>query len=250
VLKIFGSVIQNVRVVPDAVHFGSTSGHQSRTRHVDVLNYQNEAMEVVGHELLHPATAPHVDVRIRSLLPEELPQVPRPKSGCRVEVTLKPGLPLGPIVQTIRVTTNLDDVPTLDIPIQGKIVSDFRVVGNPAFFDSRRQLVTVPNASRGWSTSETQQMSILVSGPSRSNARLSVARVDPPSLQVSIASEEDKISVNNGRVFQYPMTITVAPNSVPEEFLRFDSNRRGVIVIATGRPDTPEVVIDVRFNNQ
>ena len=50
-------------------------------------------------------------------------------SAVRAVVTAKSGLPLGAINQTIRVQTNVEDAPELELPIAGAVVSDISIVG-------------------------------------------------------------------------------------------------------------------------
>ncbi len=45
------------------------------------------------------------------------------KAGCEIIVTVKPGMPAGPIEQKVRLQTNLPDMPDAEIKINGRIGS-------------------------------------------------------------------------------------------------------------------------------
>jgi hypothetical protein len=197
--------------------------------------------------LLHKETAPFFQVSVRSLSAAELAKIPKAKSGARLEITLKSGLPVGTIPQTIRVATNLRAMPTLDIPVEGGVVSDIRVVGGRQFFDRSKNIVTIRHPQRGW---QCDKMSILVVGPHRQKVRPRVVRVTPPWMQVRIANKDQKTSVNQGRAFLYRLSITIPKNKVPQEYLTPDGKKRGEIVIETNHPDTPKIILHVQFVDQ
>ena len=56
--------------------------------------------------------------------PEDLKDEPLAKSGVLVRVTVKPGLPQGPIRQKLVVQTNLASPAELTLPIQGTVGSE------------------------------------------------------------------------------------------------------------------------------
>ncbi|MBX3413662.1 MAG: DUF1573 domain-containing protein [Pirellulales bacterium] len=163
-----------------------------------------------------------------------------PTSDFLVRATTKPGLPLGAIQQTIRVTTDLRGVAPLDIKLSGTVNSDISVVG--AGWNNARDVLELGTVQRGVETS--RKLLLLVKGPHRDEVEFTVEGTDPPPLVATLGGGESK---GEGRVRQFPLTITV-PADCPTV------NRQGTaqgpfatVRLKTTHPSQPELVIHVRF---
>ncbi len=81
-------------------------------------------------------------------------------------VTLKPGLPLGPIRQTIRLELRMAGVtpnPTVDLPIEGTIDSDISIVGRDWNSDAARLRIGDVQRAKG----AKRDLFIVLRGPKR-----------------------------------------------------------------------------------
>lgn len=165
---------------------------------------------------------------------------PEAGSAFLIRVTAKPGLPLGAVQQTIRVTTDIEGVAPLDIRLSGTVDSDISVVG--AGWNKARDVLELGTVKRGVEAS--RKLLLLVKGPHRDQVEFTVEGVDPPQLLVTL---EEGVSKGDGRVRQFPLTITV-PADCPTV------NRQGTaqgplatVRLKTTHPAQPELVIPIRF---
>ena len=126
-LKITGQMAMPVQLSPGELVFSNASNVQASTAHAQMLCFLKDPLQVSGHELSNPETAKYFEVAIRPLKEEELKEHGAARSGVDIQVTLKPGLPPGPIRQTITFRTNVASPPALNI--RGDVGSEIAVAG-------------------------------------------------------------------------------------------------------------------------
>lgn len=95
---------------------------------------------------------------------------PEAKSGCVVKVTVEPGLPIGPLRQKIRLTTNLPHADVIDVPVHGTVASDISIVGKD--WDSDRGVLTLGDVK----SSEGAVNQLVHPGPGAAPARYPIQR--------------------------------------------------------------------------
>lgn len=234
-LTITGQRHSTVHAVPRSLQF-SKSHDESVTLETTVYSSQADT-RILSAELTDPATAEQFEVSFEpiALTGGEKPDV---KAAYRVRVTAKPGLPLGPVQQTIRVVTDVEGVAPVEIPLTGAVESDISIIGR----GWSREVLNLNVVSRGVETKRTLLLN--VKGAHRDTVEFSVAEVDPAQLVVSIG---EGTSSSDGKVRQFPLTITVPADFPAVNRLGTAQGPLGEVRLKTTHPVQPELVIRVKF---
>jgi hypothetical protein len=118
-LTVVGMVMPTITIEPAEVILGKFPNSIDKRAEVRVFSFRDEILELTGYELADAKLADHFDVHVAPAPAAELKGVDA-KSGYLVTITVKPGLPAGPIQQTIRL--NRPDGSRFDVPVRGTAV--------------------------------------------------------------------------------------------------------------------------------
>lgn len=237
-LTVFGKVIEATSYHPRTFYFGDVASGTSETAEIKIVSSREEPLEITSTEFVAPASEEHFDVTVEDLPAEEFP-VPEVRAGRRVKVTARPSLPFGPIRGSLKITTNLDRVPEMEVPIAGKVVSDISILGR-GYSSERDRLDLGPvNGEKG--TERT--LYVLLRGEGGAEAELTVAETFPSFLQAELG-ERAKVSDTLQRV---PLVVRVPPGSPPAVHVGGQDSTLGRIVIRTTHPRVPQIPIGVGF---
>ena len=247
-LTIFGRVTQSVRATPEDMVFSNISASEARSADVRVFCYRDRPLKLEFERFVFPDTADYFDVQIQPLSQELIAAEPGAKSGALVTVTVKPGLPLGPIRQTVYFRTNLEET-QLGLPVGGSVSGDISIVAPRQRFNKQKNILLVggiPGSEGG-----RYPMHLLVKGPHAAKLKLEVGEVDPADvLQVTLDTANPS-RINDGAVLLYPLLVEIPAGSRVVNRLggAVDGveTRLGRIVIETDHPETRQVLIYVRF---
>jgi hypothetical protein len=242
VLSIHGTIMDLVRLDPQDLVLTSIPADECASARFHLFGFKIPTLNVTAHEFTNKDTASHFEVAFAPVSAEELQKHTGATCGVTGTVTVKPGLPLGAINQTIRLTTDIEQARTFDLSIAGRVVSDIAIVASPRFNDERKvlQFGTVKRA-----TGISETLRVLVKGPHRHEVTLAVREVDPADV-LAVHLGEAK-SINNGAVFMYPLTVEVPKDARPIDRLGSAHAKYGHIVIETNHPTIKEVAIRVKF---
>lgn len=237
-LVVEGYVTQSTRVIPEDVALGRISSSVPTTAQFSVFSLR-EDFQIEDYEFLDSSTADYFELDIQRFSPEEA-KMPTDlvKAALMVHVRIKPGLPLGPINQTIRLTTNLEDVTELEVPVSGLVISDVSILGGRSFNDYNNELnLGLIRSSTGGSA----QLHVLVKGPERHEVQLQVTEIDPAGvLEAELGEAKD-----NGAVLVYPLTIRVPPGAAPISRLGSEAGR---VTIETTHQSARKIDLRVKFS--
>jgi hypothetical protein len=241
-LTIHGIVTDLLRLEPGDVVLSNVPANEGATTTLHLLGFDIQDLQVLSHEYTNQETASFFSLDWRPATKDEL----RGKSGASIglvgTLTVKPGLPLGPINQTIQLQTNVPKADKLELAISGSVVSDISIVG-PSLFSEKQSTVVFGGVeqSRGAKTT----LRILVKGPQRREVKLEVQEVDPADvLQVSLGDVQE---INAGAVLMYPLEIRILPGSRLISRLGSEQAKPGKIVIETTHPTVKKIPINVKF---
>jgi len=172
------------------------------------------------------------------LTPEELLAEKGAKSGMKMVLTVKPGLPLGPMHQKIRVTTNYEDADKFEIPINATMVSDISfVAGNK--LEDERNLLTL-GTIEGAIGSQTE-IRLAIKGPHAENVEVKVGEVFPAGiLKVKLGKPYGKKPILVPMIVEIPAGSASAVHTGGQD-------KYGKIVLETTHPDAKQVVLYVQF---
>lgn len=177
-------------------------------------------------------------VTTETLAAEAVAAEPGATGGFRVEVEIRPGLPLGRVRGTVTVTFDMDGEVAAVIPLEGVVGGDLALAG--AGWDPQRQALVLGTVSgrKGLRT----QVFITARGPHAATVHPVVRSVEPASLVVTVG-EPRPVGAGGSRLI--PLEIEIPPGSKPANHLCSDSGPAGTIVVDTGHPDTPTLTIPV-----
>ncbi len=241
VLELRGNVVDRIKLEPPEVVLSDISA--SEGAEVEVWLYASGVsdLNIEGVRYSNSDLAPYFDLEFtRAEVPAD--QTPAPSLALRGTLVAKPGLPLGPINQTIHLETDDADVPELDLRVTGRVSSDISIVGSSIYRPQLNVLMLGQvEATEGAETT----LRVLVKGPHRHDTTLEIGEVDP--ADVLQATLGEATSINQGAVYMTPLTISVPPGSRPVTRMGTDQGRYGRIVVETNHPDAKSVPVFVRF---
>jgi hypothetical protein len=173
---------------------------------------------------------------------DELAEEVGAETGLRMLVTLKPGLPLGPFQQTIRLATNWPEVPELEIPVRGTVVGDILILEPKGRFDRQQHLLNFGEVKRDTGAKAT--LLVTIKGPHRNAVALTVGDVYPGDvLQVEVGPAR-----RSSRVVTFPVTIEIPRGSRIASHLSLKRKELGRIEIETAHRDVTLLPVYVRFS--
>lgn len=237
-LTISGRVTTAMRFSPAELVFSRLSVGEASTGQSRVFCYLDPPLKVLGHKWSDAATASYFDVTLQPLSAAEVKEEPSARSGMLATVTVKAGLPQGPIRQKLVLQTNSTSSPTLSI--DGTIGSEIAVVGRG--WDPDTGVLTLGEVSRSQGTQ--RRLMLVVRGPGRKQVAFKPLSVAPDVLRVSLGRPGE---LNNGAVVQVPLTIDVPQGSPPVNRLGTEQGKLGEIILETTHPQVPKLRILVRF---
>ena len=106
-LTIRGVVPDLFRADRDTLSLGEVSANDTATAEARIYAFFTNDIRIVDHQFMNPETARFFELRSAPLAADELAKERLAKGAVVASVTVKPGLPLGPVNQGVRLTTNL-----------------------------------------------------------------------------------------------------------------------------------------------
>ncbi len=239
-----GKIYQQIELKPQGLVVNKLSG-ETKTLTVRATTVNFDHFEITGHSFQDQATASSYDVSYRPLTAHELNASDtlgqKPVGGVLITVTIKPGLPLGPIRQRILLDTNVPERPQVSLDVVGSIDGDISIVGGRGW---NRDQLTLSLGAVSAKESIERDLKILVRGESAGAVEFQVAKVVPEQIQVSLG---ESTLLSAGRVQQVPLKI-VLPRGLPSmSYLGKEHGGFGEIVLSTTHPEFPQLTLKLRF---
>jgi hypothetical protein len=240
-LKIQGRVTTRFRLLPEALVLSNVSPGKPTTAEVKILCHLSDDLRVVGHKFDEGETAAYFEATSETIPKDELKD--GATSGCRVLVTVKPGLPLGPFRQALHVTVEMGDEgkrDQFDVGIEGEVVSDLSIVG-PGWRSENGVLdLGTSESAKGL----TRRLNVLVRGDARREVRIEPIKVEPSWLRVSLGEPAEL----NAAVVRIPLDVEIPPGRPPAIFIGTDQWKLGEIILGVkNHPDAKEIKMHVKF---
>lgn len=241
-LLIRGSVSRKFHLVPDGFVFSNVSASEPATAAVKILYYLGDKLRVVDHAFNGRETASFFEAASEPI-PRDALTDSTAKSGVRVLVTLKKGLPLGPFRQTIRLTLEFGESSErreFEVPIEGKVVSDVSIVGPGWHADTGILSIGNVKSDQG----AKRRLYVLARGDARRDVEIEPVELDPPWLRVTMGEPVELTK----SVIRIPMTVEIPPGRPPAIFTGTDQGKYGVIVLGIkNHPDAREIRMHLKF---
>ncbi len=251
-LRIKGYVTETIRALPEELAVGSISSNSEATAEFRLYGFRSDVLEVRETTWENAELASFFDVKYEPLSAAEVAQEKGATCGVVGRVSIKPGLPLGPINQTIRVRASAEKEAVVDLPILGRTQADIRIAASPGVesnakrgrYDSFKNLLVFGALRRTEPGKAVLQ--VYVTGPHRTETHFSVGTVEPAEyLKVDIGPPKE---LNNGRAIQYLVTIEIPAGLTPVNHMGGEQAEMGRIVLETTHPLTKRIPIQVGFS--
>lgn len=240
-LKVKGRITNPARANPAEVVFSNLTANHSAQATVNVFCYKSKDFKITEMEIMDPETAEFFAVSAEPLSPEQLGREADALAGYEVEIVAKPGLPVGPFLQTILVRTSLPQAPRIEIPVKGKVGSDISIVGRD--WDEGRRMLRLGILDPAEDTERT--LLLVVRGRHRHHVDFEVAEVSPS--DIIQAELEKEIGTKKGIAIRVPLKIRIPKNAGPANYLGAGQGPVGHILIETTHPEIPRIKIPISF---
>ena len=240
-----GEYTQPVYADPDELTFGQIAGNEPVTRETCILcTLPDQQIEIHRHELSDPSLEKFFQVDCVPLGADELRKDKGVKSGVRVRVTAKPGLPLGRFQPRILLYTNLTPFSEIDIPLFGA-VGEVTIVG--AGWSSETGILEI-GAVDGRSVVE-RKLIVMARGMNAKDVKFKVVSVEPDFLKVNLGKTT---VLGSGMLSQTELLIEIPESKtlgkkVPVNHMGGENGKLGEILLETYYPEIHAVRIRVRF---
>jgi hypothetical protein len=242
-LKVHGYVTETIRALPGELVVGMVSSNTGSEAQFQLYGFRSDRIDVLESTWENADTARYFDVSYEPLSKEEVEKEKGASCGLLAKVTVKPGLPLGPINQTIHIKAKVDKEVVMEVPVKGRAWSDIRIASSPEF-EANRNLLKFGALKRTDSAKAVLQL--YVTGPYRNETRLSIGEVDPAEyLKVNIGPPKE---LNNGKAIQYLVTIEIPAGLGSMNRMGAEQAALGRVVLETTHPQTKQVPIHVKFS--
>jgi hypothetical protein len=157
----------------------------------------------------------------------------------KVTLTAKPDLPVGHIIQTVSLRTNMPEAEKLEIPVVGRVVGDISVHGVGWVEEQGLLMLGRVKSSEG----AKGKLNVVVRGEGAAEVTFKVASKDPTELNVTIGEPRRLTDT----LLHVPLEIEVPPGTRPMARLDTEQGDAGRIVLTTTHPKVKELVLGVRF---
>jgi hypothetical protein len=245
-LTIKGKVSRSHRLVPVDLRLPAISVGEGATAELDLYGYLSDKLTIKRQEFTDSSLAEFFELKTEDMPAERVNQVEGAKAGKVLRLTIKPGLPLGSLLQRIRLWLDLPGEPMVEIPIEGQVLGDISIVGprtGPQSWDSENNLLVLGDvhSAKG---AQSRDMHLLVKGEHRGKTELKVVDVRPEFLQIEFDKPRP---VEGAEVVKIPFTIKVPPGA-PQGDHSGAFGKPGRIELETGHPTTPRLRLYVTFS--
>jgi antitoxin (DNA-binding transcriptional repressor) of toxin-antitoxin stability system len=242
-LTVQGDLTAPIVAAPPTVTFTRLAKSQTATAQLRLYCYRDlrnspsteSGMQVIRSELLNAQTENVFVITPRGESPHDV-AAKRAKSGCLVDVTVRPGLPLGAFRQVIRLHTNVPDVEPLEVPIVGEIGPDVRLVGRD--YNERTSVLRLGTFNPAKGT--TRELEMLIFGARDSSTEPKLIRIEPTALQVSLAGPIYDAALGARRI---KVKLVIPPGAVTQN----DLSKPGIVEIDTGHSDIPRLTVHIHL---
>ncbi len=238
-LSVSGLITAAVFASPAGVQLGTLSAEESHTAEVELVCTRKEPLEVT-YKLADESLAEFFELHLAPLDPQRVSKHENAQNGLLLTVTLKPGLPLGPFVQTIQLQTNVPAAPSLEIPIKGTISGDITIVG-AGWLDSEN-LLTIGAVQSNEGAS--RRLLLVTCGPYREKVKFNPVVSPSSPLRVTVG---ETVPVGEGKITQTPLIIEIPKGTPPVSHLGGAEGKYDEVVIHTNHPKSPQLRILVRY---
>lgn len=242
-LTIHGKVTHSHKVAPEELAFTRVQASEGAQQELYIYSYGRADLAVSDHEFLDKGSVDFFALEVMPMPEELLDKEDGAKAGKIARVVLKPGLPLGPLHQTIRLRLNLPDEPVVDVPIVGEVVGDLTVMGPRSHWNAELQILNLGTIKSGVGA-KSRGMYLLVKADDREKLGLQVRDISPQWLKCQFDQPRE---LEGRALLRIPFIIAVPPGAPIGDHSGTIHGSAGRIQIETGIPGSPRLQLIVKF---
>jgi hypothetical protein len=242
-LTINGRLTTSVRFDSAELHFTRITAGEVAKAKIRLYGYLTEPLKITDFKVNNPKVANLFEFHSRPLSPEQLKEDREANAGYEVEVTIKPGLPVGPLREKILLSTSYSSHPTAELPVSGRVSSEIAIVGKG--WSEENELLDLGTVSSR--TGGRCILSLFAAGPHHAEIKYGPVEIDSDSSDVLKVEVGQTTPVSKGTMSRTTLTITIPAGSPPANHLGSDTGKLGQIKIKTTHPNVPMLRILVRF---
>ena len=237
-LIVSGEIVSNYRMEPGQIVFTSVTATKGASGSARIYSFTTDDLDVLRPEFVTTTIAKFFDLKVEKMTPEQLKDEEGAKSGVVLNVTVKPGLPAGPIAQRITFHLNLPGEPEVELPIEGRVSAPIEVIS--PLWDSELGYLKVGRIRP--SEGGKFEFYLLVRDEAQAKAHIAIADCPPP-LKLSVGSPE---KLDNAST-KIPLTLEVPRGSRPVDHWGTQDSKLARILLDTGLPDAKQLQILVQY---
>ncbi|NMC20260.1 MAG: DUF1573 domain-containing protein [Thermogutta sp.] len=242
ILRIKANVERSIRVVPAELVFSRIVRNQAATGEVRVVIFRRQPVTItdIRFDEVRNETLQFLELSHAPLTAAELAGEPGATGGYRIMVRVKPGLPVGPFQQKIRITTDQSDIAPLEVPVHGRVESEYGIIGSG--WNAQRGILHLGRIQR----ESGSQARIMLRLPALPGQTLEVepVRTLPDFVQVQVREEETVQAADSVLI---PIVITIPAGAGPANYFGDSEEELGKIILKTNHPTAPEIKILLRL---
>jgi hypothetical protein len=240
-LHVYGKIIDALRTDRGNLSLGTVSASETLVGRFKVFSFRgSEPLQIVQHEFTNKELENFYSAEFQPLSDDDVAAEPNARSGVEVTIRIKPGLPLGSITQSLRLTTNLQKTAPLTVVFEGRVVGDIMLVGPGVISDLNLIRLGDTTSALG----KKADFFVLVKGPHHAKTTLTIAEVLPAGELLAVLG---KPLTDNPQVTRYPLTITVPVGAKPVTNSGGKEGEAGIVRIATTHPQIPQYEIIIKY---
>lgn len=235
-LSIHGRILDTVRADRHDIHFHDLSPTETgASGSINIYAFREPELRIERYEFEDPLHEKFFNITFTPVSADDLVRE-KAKSGLKMNVEVKPGLPYGDFNVPVAVTTNQSTDP-VKVTIIGNIASDILLVGQNVIRD--KSIVSLGAISQ--KEGKKQTIFLIVKGPHRDETKVELASYEPTSDFKATLGDPIR---DSAKTIRYPIVIEVPPGATPVTRMEGSYAK---INITTTHPEIKEVNIRVRY---
>jgi hypothetical protein len=242
-LTIHGRVTHSHKVAPEELAFTRVQASDGAQQDLYIYSYGAADVAVIDHEFIEKGNADYFALEVSPMPVDLLKKEDNAKGGLIARVVLKPGLPLGPLHQTIRLRLNVPGEPAIEVPIAGEVFGDVTVMGPRSQWNDELQILSLGTIKSDVGA-KSRGMYLLVKAEDREQLNLQVREIMPPFLKCQF--DEPREMAERG-LLRIPFTVEVPKGAPIADHSGTIRGSAGHIQIETGIPGSPRLQLIVKF---
>lgn len=238
-LQIRGRVASAVELQPEYIAVPNVNSSDGATKEVYFLCAMDEGeWNITDMRWSNEETADYFSVEVDEITESDLVRGADAKSGRKLTVHMKPGMPLGSINQTLILKTDIRDGAEVVCEVAGNVISDISIVGRGFKPVDQLLAITTVDGKVGGRTT----LQILVKGENHKDIELEIVKVLPANVMKVYFNEK----ASTDKLTRVPLVVEFPPGTAPISH-RGSLNDYGEIHFKTNHPVVKEVKLYVSF---